>query len=49
MTGDAFAQMRKAFGDRGIVEMVLVAGAYHTVRGLLNRFEVPPPEERPAR
>jgi len=49
MTGDAFAQMRKAFGDKGIVEMVLLAGAYDIVCGLLNRFEVPPLEERSAR
>jgi hypothetical protein len=31
-----FAETRKAFGNRGIVDVVLVAGAYHTVRGLLN-------------
>jgi 4-carboxymuconolactone decarboxylase len=38
-----FADTRKAFGDRGIVDMVLLAGAYHSVCGLLNAFEVPAP------
>jgi 4-carboxymuconolactone decarboxylase len=38
-----FADTRKAFGDTGIVDMVLLAGAYHSVCGLLNAFEVPAP------
>lgn len=38
-----FIQTRKAFGDRGIVDMILLAGTYHTVCGLLNAFEVPAP------
>ena len=38
-----FADTRKAFGDRGIVDMTLLAGAYHSVCGLLNAFEVPAP------
>jgi NADPH:quinone reductase-like Zn-dependent oxidoreductase len=46
-----FADTRKAFGDRGIVDMTLLAGAYHSVCGLLNAFEVPAPaapERRPS-
>ena len=42
-----FADTRKAFGDRGIVDMTLLAGAYHSVCGLLNAFEVPAPAATP--
>jgi 4-carboxymuconolactone decarboxylase len=38
-----FAEARKAFGERGITDMILLAGTYYTVCGLLNAFEVPAP------
>jgi 4-carboxymuconolactone decarboxylase len=42
-----FVEVRKAFGDRGITDMVLLAGTYYTVCGLLNAFDVPAPTENP--
>jgi 4-carboxymuconolactone decarboxylase len=42
-----FVDARKAFGDRGITDMVLLAGTYYTVCGLLNAFGVPAPIENP--
>ena len=41
-----FAQARKAFGERGITDMIILAGSYYTVCGLLNAFEVPAPNEK---
>jgi 4-carboxymuconolactone decarboxylase len=38
-----FAQAREAFGNRGIADMILLAGTYHTVCGQLNAFNVPAP------
>jgi 4-carboxymuconolactone decarboxylase len=38
-----FSEARKTFGDRGIVDMIVLAGTYYTVCGLLNAFEVPAP------
>jgi 4-carboxymuconolactone decarboxylase len=38
-----FAEARKAFGERGITDMIVLAGTYYTVCGLLNAFEVPAP------
>lgn len=38
-----FTQARKAFGDNGIVDLIVLAGTYYTVCGLLNAFEVPAP------
>jgi 4-carboxymuconolactone decarboxylase len=43
-----FTQAREAFGDSGIVNMILLAGTYYTVCGLLNVFEVPAPSENPS-
>ena len=43
-----FVQARKAFGDSGIVDIIVLAGTYHTVCGLLNAFEVPAPSETPS-
>lgn len=40
-----FSQARKAFGDSGIVDIIVLAGTYYTVCGLLNAFEVPAPSE----
>ena len=42
-----FTQARKAFGDRGITDIIVLAGTYCTVCGLLNAFEVPTPSESP--
>lgn len=42
-----FIQTQKAFGDRGIPDIILLAGTYYTVCGLLNAFEVPTPSENP--
>lgn len=44
-----FLEARKAFGDRGITDMIVLAGTYYTVCGLLNAFEVPAPSENPTR
>jgi len=43
-----FNQARKAFGDSGIVDIIILAGTYYTVCGLLNAFEVPAPSETPS-
>ena len=43
-----FNQARKAFGDSGIVDIIVLAGTYYTVCGLLNAFEVPAPSETPS-
>ena len=42
-----FVEARKTFGERGITDMVLLAGTYYTVCGLLNAFDVPAPTENP--
>ena len=42
-----FAEARKLFGERGITDIVVLAGAYYTVCGLLNAFNVPAPAENP--
>lgn len=43
-----FRQARKGFGDSGIVDIIILAGTYYTVCGLLNAFEVPAPSETPS-
>ncbi len=43
-----FSHARKAFGDSGIVDIIILAGTYYTVCGVLNAFEVPAPSENPA-
>ncbi len=35
-----------AFGTRGLVDLVYLAGCYHIVCGLLNAFEIPAPVEQ---
>jgi 4-carboxymuconolactone decarboxylase len=42
-----FSEARKALGDRGIADMIVLAGTYYTVCGLLNAFEAPAPSETP--
>jgi 4-carboxymuconolactone decarboxylase len=39
-----YDQAQEAFGDRGLADMLLLIGAYHTVCGLLNAFDIPAPE-----
>ena len=40
-----FGEARKLFDERGITDIVLLAGTYYTVCGLLNAFNVPAPTE----
>jgi 4-carboxymuconolactone decarboxylase len=42
-----FVEAQKAFGDRGITDIIVLAGTYYTVCGLLNAFDVPAPTENP--
>ena len=43
--GDAlFEEARSTFQDRGIVDMIVLAGCYDLVSSLLNAFKVPIPE-----
>jgi 4-carboxymuconolactone decarboxylase len=42
-----FGEARKLFGERGITDIVVLAGTYYTVCGLLNAFNVPAPAENP--
>jgi 4-carboxymuconolactone decarboxylase len=42
-----FAEARKIFGDRGITDVIVLAGTYYTVCGLLNAFDVPAPADSP--
>jgi len=50
---EAYARAIAAFGERGVVDMVLLIGLYETVCELVNVFEVPVPTNgstaRPAR
>jgi 4-carboxymuconolactone decarboxylase len=39
-----YDQAQEAFGDRGLADLVLLIGAYYTVCGLLNAFDIPAPE-----
>ena len=41
---ELFAEAQKAFGHKGLVDMLHLAGLYMTVSSLLNAFEVPVPE-----
>ena len=38
-----YQEAKAAFGARGLVDIVFLAGCYHIVCGLLNAFEVPAP------
>ena len=38
-----YREAQAAFGPRGLVDIVYLAGCYHIVCGLLNTFEVPAP------
>ena len=41
---DLYAETDAAFGPQGIVDIIYLAGCYHTVSALLNTFRVPAPE-----
>ena len=42
---ETFEEARAVFKDRGIVEIVILAGCYDLVSSLLNAFEIPVPEQ----
>jgi len=44
---DLFERAQAALGDRGIVDLLFLAGCYVTVCSLLNTFEVPVPTSGP--
>jgi len=44
-----YDQARAVFPTRGIVDMLCLIGAYQTVCGILNAFEIPAPETNEAR
>ena len=41
---DLYAATEMAFGAQGIVDIIYLAGCYHTISALLNTFKVPVPE-----
>lgn len=41
---ELFDKAQAAFGNHGIVDLLFLAGCYHTVCSLLNAFEVPVPD-----
>ena len=41
---ELYAEAQKAFGHKGLVDMLHLAGLYMTVSSLLNAFEAPAPE-----
>ena len=45
---DLFDAAKDAFGVRGIVDMIVLAGCYDTVSSLLNAFAVPAPQANTA-
>ena len=40
---DLYAATEKAFDAQGIVDLICLAGCYHTISALLNTFKVPAP------
>lgn len=43
---DLFAAARAAFGEKGIVDMVVLIGCYQLVCSLLNALAIPAPDDR---
>lgn len=41
---DLYARASQAFGEKGLVDLVVLAGCYHLVCALLNAFAVPVPD-----
>jgi 4-carboxymuconolactone decarboxylase len=44
-----YDQARAAFGTHGLSDMLCLIGAYQTVCGILNAFEIPAPQTTQAR
>ena len=40
MASDVFARARKIFGDRSLVDLVLLMGSYASIAALLTTFDV---------
>jgi 4-carboxymuconolactone decarboxylase len=47
VNGVSYAATREVFGDRGLVEMLVLIGCYLSVCALLNAFAVPAPKAMP--
>lgn len=43
-----YADAVRRFGEKEIVDLVVLAGCYHTVCGLLNAFAIPTPDHCPS-
>ena len=43
INSDLYEQAIETFGEKGVVDMLVLAGHYMTVSALLNTFEVPAP------
>ena len=43
--GATYEAAARAFGDKGLVDIVLLAGLYMTTCSIINAFEVPVPED----
>ena len=41
---DVYVSAQRVFGDRGMVDIILLVGYYQTVCGVLNAFEIPVPD-----
>ena len=41
-----FAEARSMFGEKGIVDMIMLAGCYDIISSLLNAFQAPSPSQR---
>lgn len=44
VTDETLEQARTTLGERGLVEVITLAGFYQLISGLLNTFEPPPPD-----
>ncbi|AXC12063.1 hypothetical protein ACPOL_2752 [Acidisarcina polymorpha] len=49
VTQELFDRAKEAFGTRGLVDMVFLAGCYEIVCSLLNTFAVPAPGNEPGK
>ncbi|HYY02119.1 MAG TPA: carboxymuconolactone decarboxylase family protein [Mycobacterium sp.] len=43
-----YRDAERLFGEKGLTDMVILIGIYHTVSATLNLFSVPVPQEQPA-
>jgi 4-carboxymuconolactone decarboxylase len=41
---ETYARAERAFGDKGLVDLVLLAGLYFSTCAIINAFEIPVPE-----